>query len=118
MKLRLTDGDRARYGGGEWLEWNPDRLTYTEAVLLQERLGISVAEYAKKWLAGGSADATRWALWLSLRRAGVEVDWDSFDPDILGTRVQRTVEPEGKDPGPSSTPPTTSEPDSITSPQR
>ncbi len=109
-QLRLSDADRARYGGDEWLDWNPDRLTYAEAVLLQEHVGVDVATYANSWLGGGSPDATKWALWLSLRRAGVDVDWDTFDPDILGTRAQRPVEPEGKDPASSSTPPTTSEP--------
>jgi hypothetical protein len=37
VKLRLTDEDRARYGGDEWLEWDPNRLSYTEAVLLRTR---------------------------------------------------------------------------------
>jgi hypothetical protein len=107
VKLRLADADRDRYGGDEWLEWDPDHLSYSEAVLLQQHCGVDVATYVQTWLGGGSADATKWALWLSLRRAGVEVDWDTFDPDLLGTRRQRDPEPEGKDP---STPPTTSEP--------
>lgn len=109
-RIRLADGDRARYGGDEWLDWDPDHLAYSEAMLLQEHLGVTPAEYVRSWLGGGTADATKWALWLSLRRSGVTVDWDSFDPDIIGTRIERTPEPEGKDPGPSSTPPTTSEP--------
>lgn len=109
MRLRLTDGDRAQYGGDEWLDWDPDRLTYSEAVLLQEHTGVDVGTYVRSWLGGGSADATKWALWLSLHRSGVTVDWDAFDPNILGTRRQRTPEPEGKDPGPASTPPPTSE---------
>jgi hypothetical protein len=107
LRLRLTDADRARYGGDEWLDWDPDHLAYSEAVLLQELVGVTPAEYVRSWLGGGTADATKWALWLSLRRAGVEVDWDSFDPDIIGTRVERAGESEGKDP---STPPTTSGP--------
>lgn len=109
MQLRLSDADRARYGGPEWLDWDPDRLTYTEAVLLQERVPVDVTTYVRTWLGGGSPEATKWAFWLSLHRAGVDVDWDTFDLDILGTRGQR-AEPEGKDPGPESTPPTTSEP--------
>jgi hypothetical protein len=58
-----------------------------------------------------AADTLKWAFWLSLRRAGVTVDWESFDPDLLGAGIDRTPEPEGKDPGAPSTPPTTSEPD-------
>lgn len=111
MKLRLTDEDRERYGGDEWLVWESDRLTYTEAVLLQERFGVDVRTYTRTWLGTGTADTLWWGLWLSLRRAGITVDADAFDPDLLGVRVERDPEPEGKDPGPSSTPPTTSEPD-------
>lgn len=110
MKLRLTDADRARYGGDEWLEWEPDRLTYTEAVLLQQHVGVDFGTYVKSWLASRSADALHWALWLSLHRAGVTVDWDSFDPDLFGVRAERGPESEGKAAGPASTPPTTSGP--------
>jgi hypothetical protein len=101
MKLRLSDADRDRYGGDEWLEWDNTRLTVTEAELLQELLGVSVGVYRSTWLASGSPTVIRWALWLSLRRSGVTVPWDDFDPDLLAARY-REGPPVGK--GPSSTP--------------
>lgn len=96
MKLRLTDADRARYGGDEWLDWDSSRLTVSEAEELETLLGIDVATYGNSWLRSGKPVAVRWALWLSLRRSGVDVAWDDFDPDLLGARAQSDP-PVGKD---------------------
>jgi hypothetical protein len=108
MELRLSDADRARYGGDEWLPWDSSRLTVSEATLLQELpdLGISVAKYRASWLASHEPQAFRWGLWLALRRSGVDVPWGDFDPDLLGASLRVDPEPEGKDP--SSTPPSPS----------
>lgn len=103
MKLRLTDEDRARYGGDEWLEWDSNRLAYDEAEQLQELLRVKFTAYPD-FLGSGEAATIRWALWLSLRRAGVEVAWDGFKPELMGVKVLR--EPPGKDL--PSTPPTPS----------
>lgn len=114
FELRLSDDDRARYGGPEWLPWDSARLTVSEAELLQELLGVSVTTYRTSWMASGEPATWRWGLWLSLRRLGVEVPWDDFDPDLLGAIARKPAEPEGKDP--SSTPPSPSDSDESTSP--
>lgn len=94
MKLRLSDVDRARFGGDEWLEWDSSRLAYDEAEQLQELLGVKFTAYPE-FLKSGEARGVRWALWLSLQRAGVDVAWDDFKPELMGVRVLR--EPPGKD---------------------
>lgn len=111
MELSLSAADRGRFGGDEWLEWDPDQLSYDEAERVQELLGVKFTSYPA-WLKDGTAAAIRWALWLSLRRAGADLPWDDFKPELLGVRVRR--EPLGKDP--SSTPPSPSGSDESVTP--
>jgi hypothetical protein len=115
MELRLSDADRARYGGDEWLTWDGgERLSVSEAELLQEQVGVSWAVYRGPWLNDRSPTAVKWAFWLSLRRTGVDVPWAEFDPDLLAISSRKPVEPEGKDP--SSTPPSPSVSDDGSTP--
>lgn len=113
MKLRLGDEDRATYGGPEWLEWDHNRLAYDEAEQLQELAGVKFTAYPG-FLKDGSALAIRWSLWLSLQRAGVEVVWDDFKPELMGVQVMRD-QPVGKDR--SSTQPTPSDSGGSGTPQ-
>ncbi len=116
MELRLSDADRARYGGPEWLPWDQGgRLTVDEATHLQELVGVGYGAY-RKWLNSGVPAVIQWALWLSLRRVGVDASWDDLaDLDLLGVGYRDTPEPEGKDPG--STPPSPSDSDDSSTPQ-
>lgn len=93
-RIRLTAADRERYGGPEWLDWDDGRkLTVAEATALQEHVGAAWEKYGQ-WLREGGVVAIKWCLWVSLRRAGVEVDWAAFDPDLLGAEITRDPEPE------------------------
>lgn len=112
MKIRLTDADRERYGGPEWLDWDQDRLTVSEAEAFQDLIRdengnpVPIGRYGGPggWIANGGPAATKWVLWLCLRRAGVTVDWAGFDPSIISVAVLHDPEPEvevaaGKAPG-------------------
>lgn len=96
VKIRLADADRELYGGDEWLVWDPNQLRVSEAEALEEHLGILPENYRGPagWLRTGGANATKWVLWLCLRRAGTTVDWAGFDPDIFGARVIEDPKPE------------------------
>lgn len=90
MKIRLTDADRALYDDGpEWLEWDPGRFTVSEAEAFQAHIRdaqdnpVPIGEY-RLWLGSKEVVQVKWAIWLSLRRAGAVVEWDALDPDILG----------------------------------
>jgi hypothetical protein len=117
MQLKLSDADRDRWGGPEWLDWDEGaRLTIDEATQLQELLGVGYRSY-RTWL--GSAErnpsVVQWVFWLSLRRAGTVVAWDDLGgADLLAARHRDDPEPEGKDPG--STPPSPSDSDSGSTP--
>lgn len=108
MKIRLSDADRALYGGPEWLDWDPDRLTVGEAEALQEHLGVTWQGY-DAWLVKNGVAQIKWVLWVGLRRAGAATDWAAFDPEILRTVVERPeaepeVAPKGKAPRRSTRP--------------
>jgi hypothetical protein len=94
VKIRLTDADRELYGGPEWIEWDPDRLTVAEAEVLQEHLGVDFNAYRGTWLREAGVAAIKWAAWVGLRRAGVTVAWEVFDPDVIGFQIQADPEPE------------------------
>lgn len=117
MKIRLTDADRELYGGPEWLEWDAGRFTVSEAEAFQEHIrdeqGNPIApQKYQQWLQQNKSSITviKWAMWLGIRRAGVAVGWDAFDPDFLRAAFLADPEPEpaakpaGKAPGRSTRP--------------
>jgi hypothetical protein len=91
VKLRMGEADRARYGGPPLLDWDPDVLTVAEAEAFEANLGVEAREYGgrKGWLATAGEPATRWALWLSLCRVGVEIAWGEFTPDVSEAHALR-----------------------------
>lgn len=110
MKIRLTDEDRGRYGGPEWLVWDAGKWLTSEAEAWQEHIRddqgnpIPVTGY-QTWLQQPTIAKIKWTMWIALLRAGVEVAWDEFHPDFLGADWLDDPEPEpaakpgGKAPG-------------------
>jgi hypothetical protein len=86
--LRMSEADRATYGGPEWVTFDIEALMDTPASTLSDwewQTGVAL------WLAitelvGRSARAVRVALWIGLIRAGVSRPFADFDPATL--RVQ------------------------------
>lgn len=97
-RIRLSDADRERYGGPEWLDWDEEHLSVAEAEILQEQLGVAWTGYTS-WLRESGVAAIKWCLWVCLRRAGVVVDWAAFDPNLLAVAIERTPEPEAEPEG-------------------
>lgn len=88
--MKLSDEDRAKLGGPEWLEFE-DRLSTREAEQI-EAAGMSYRELlALNKPATAPAKAWRLAVWLCLNRAGVEIPLDEvhfnlfgLEPEIVG----------------------------------
>jgi hypothetical protein len=109
IHLRLSDVDRERLGGPEWLDLDHYSVTAREAAILQRGFdldGEHVAfEHPGEWRKALSPDGdSPWAatlvlVWLALRRAGVQValaDLD-FNLDSLAYRVDPSPEPAVED---------------------
>ncbi len=127
-QLRLSDPDRERFGVGEWLDYDFDRMSMVEAETLQERFGVD-PEDRYTWLRGEpvikAGDPVnddegnpvyrrplavyRFLVWQALRRAGVHVDAVEFDFDYSSAAYARRDEEPGKDPPDPSTPTGTSD---------
>lgn len=100
FRFRLSDADRKRLGvGDEWLDLDVFSVSAWEAALMQRgftREGVTVSfDHPRAWrqaLVGKSADGPRrpdWgaelmAVWLLLRRAGIDVPMAELDYDADG----------------------------------
>lgn len=123
MKIRLSDADRERIGGPEWLDCSLDLLPVREAEAIEDATGIEPLEAIKLMIPAREPHPTdpaliryrytprgmRLRVWLGLHRAGVEVSFDELDFDYSQFAGWRTaqVEPEGKDDGSPSDEPST-----------
>lgn len=84
---------------GAMYEYDPTRMSMTEAYELKERTGYGMRalQYAYNDL---EPDACRWIAYIAKKRAGEKVEWDSFDFDLAGMIVsieQADDEPAPKD---------------------
>jgi hypothetical protein len=123
VKLRLTDADRERLGGPEWLDGAVNPLRVREAEALEDATKLSTAaaleamEPTLEPMPGGqkiryhySARGIRLRVWLGLFRAGVETSYADLDFDAQFLLIHHEAEPpqpEGKDDGSPSAEPST-----------
>lgn len=87
MRIRLSDADRERIGGPEWLEVDMTRLTTSEALKLEEA-GIPYGEFHSKGLL---AILTR--VYVGLLRAGVTPPAAAVDLDLDLVGMQAEADP-------------------------
>lgn len=96
--LRMGDADRERYGGPEWVPFDIGALFDAPARELEAyeaATGVAMFLVLTEFATHG-ARATRAALWIARRRAGVTGErWDDFDPRPL--QVVRRLRPPGED---------------------
>ncbi len=107
--LRLSDEDRERLGGPELLPFEPRDITNREIIQIG-RLGYRTPAVFRRALSkrGDDMDIAAWtgAVWLSLRRAGVDVEITEleFNADELAyapdPEPEEPVVNEGKAPAP------------------
>lgn len=92
QNLRLTDADRERYGGPEWLDTDAalawlnglpfDELDAIEKQMRPE-LGVVLLRFMAYEAYSDSLSAFRGRAWLALRQAGVDIALAEFKPDIV-----------------------------------
>lgn len=100
-QLRLTDADRERYGGPEWLDLDLDCVTIEEAEAIDEAGG--------DWtdVDTSTAKGTKTRIWLALYRANAKPPaFDEFSFNVIGLRGRSEGKDEGSADESSSTPPT------------
>lgn len=102
LQLRMSDADRDRYGGPEWLDYDAAVLDDTpcdELAKIEAQTGVVLYEAVQE---PNAAAALRVWLWLALSRAGVDVAWPDFTPRTLRLRIRS-----GDAGPPASAPPST-----------
>ncbi len=84
-RFRLCPDDREKYGGPEWVVFDPDALVDLPGSELEQMEVATGFRIAWFWLPSLriSARGQRAALWIARRQAGLVDDWNEFDPKIL-----------------------------------
>lgn len=85
---------------GKTYDYQPDRLMYSEAKLIQKHTGMKL----DAWQAGlrqMDPDAIAALLFTLRRRAGEALEWDAFDFDLGTFGIEDDEEPDPKAPAPA-----------------
>lgn len=85
LRLRMSEADRATYGGAEWLDYRDDDmldLPFDEVEKIEDTIGMSLMVLRAVETPRYSARALRTLLWLARRQGGHEDDWATFKPNV------------------------------------
>jgi hypothetical protein len=95
-RFRLSDEDREKYGGPEWVDYRLTKAVDLDTELLEQiedATGYTILVTLPVALESGSAKATRAAIWLARHIAGVhEPPFHAFKPKILACDFEQVVE--------------------------
>lgn len=101
MKFRLDPSDHEKLGLPEVLEWDWDVLSVADARLIKKTTGVNAMALGRLW-DDRDDDAVCAIVWMSARRAGVQLDYPSLDFNLYGLRAVEDVADEmGKDAPPT-----------------
>jgi hypothetical protein len=91
-RFRLSDEDREKYGGPEWVEYALSKAVDLEVDLLEQvedATGYTILVGLPEALGRGSLRATRAAVWLARHIAGVhEPGFAQFKPNMLAAAFE------------------------------
>lgn len=86
-RFRLSDEDREKYGGPEWVEFALEKAVDLDVALLEQiedATGYTIMMTLPDAMAKGQMKAVRAAIWLARHIAGVhEPPFAQFQPKIL-----------------------------------
>jgi hypothetical protein len=99
VRIRLSDEDRERLGGPEWLEVDLDHYP----VELAETIEAAGGEW-REFRNDRPASIRMW-VWVGLRNAGITVDLTSLTFDLIGTRQEVTPGKDSSESDGDATPP-------------
>lgn len=101
-RFRLSDEDREKYGGPEWVEYQLTKAVELDVDLLEQiedATGYTILVTLPDALTRGSLRATRAATWLARHIAGVhEPGFTLFKPNMLAADFEWVDEPGDADP--------------------
>lgn len=92
VSFRLSDADREKYGGDEWVHFDDhlladlgyDRLVELERYISRD--GTSIAQIAAVEWPRMTVVGIRGMIWLARQLAGLtDPAWPDFKPDVLGS---------------------------------
>ena len=111
LRIKLTDADREKYKLPEWVDIDMDNPPLSDIKRL--KLGVEM-EWAdlRNGVIAGSDYANGAAMWIAVRRAGIDVSWDDFDVDVRGHKAEAEVADD-----PNSSAPDGAKPTSTPSPR-
>lgn len=105
IQFRLPEDVRAKYDLPEWVEYDQDTLMLSEAIAMQDTIGVDPLELNARLVPkdGSPRDMRAWGyvIWLACHRAGAQVEFVDFDLNLYALNV--ASESASDDAGPKET---------------
>lgn len=109
-RVRLTDEDRAEYGGPEWIDIDPARFADHRVSVLrnwEDQTGLKILNLVSRdWVFRRDIIEFTAVVWMFRQMAGCAEKYDDFDPHLLAATMQPLATGVGADdadpPSPSS----------------
>lgn len=124
-RIRLTDEDRAEYGGPEWIDIDPARFAdyrVSELRNWEDQTGLKVLNLlARDWVFRRDIIEFTAVVWMARQMASCTEKYDDFDPHLLAATLvpmPQTSGADDADPPPSSSAATSAEATAKTKPAR
>ena len=106
IRYRLTDEDRAAFGGPEWVTFDRRelfKLPSSELMKIETAINATVGQFLTSALQG-SAFGTKATIFIARRFAGIKEDFEKFDPHIFEMDSEPVGEESDEEPDPTSLP--------------
>ena len=105
IQFRLPEDVRTKYDLPEWVEYDQDTLMLSEAIAMQDTIGVDPLELNSRLVPadGSPRDMRAWGyvIWLACHRAGAQVEFGDFDLNLYA--LQMASESAADDAGPKET---------------
>lgn len=96
VQYRLSDEDRAKFGGPEWVTFDRRelfKLDANELMKIESEMNLTIGQFLAA-SAQSSALGTKGMLWVARRSAGMKESFTEFNPHIFQCDVRREPEEE------------------------
>lgn len=100
VRYRLSDEDRAKFGGPEWVTFDRReifRLPASELMTLENSIGLTIGEFLTASMRGSTL-GTKATLFIARQRAGLKESFSEFDPHIFECDTETVEEDDAADP--------------------
>lgn len=105
-RYRMSEADRAEYGGEEWVTFDMDLLSgarTSELEAIEREIGKGIGTVIQSMRSGvGSSFALRVVVWIARRQNNLRTPFAEFDLHTLQVESETVTEETAVDPGPLS----------------